>query len=193
MASKSFFEVLEQQIRTDLRAEIEAEVRDQYARQAAKRPAGTEAAQARLNIWMASATEHKIHAQRTSGHKAYSSGNSSQAKAASHKKSASHDSPNLKITKPESQQIPANEVKRKVEQPELLVSLELLNRYSGGVLNESFTRTDLNRAWRKAAFATHPDRFGQSDLISQTRAKALFCELAKAFDSLEALFNQPAQ
>jgi curved DNA-binding protein CbpA len=190
MASKSFFEVLEQQIRTDLRAEIEAEVRNQYAQQAAKSPAGTQAARARLNTWIATAAEQRVHTPRTSAHKAYSSGNASQSKTASNKTSAKNETPRSKIPKAASPETPISDVEIKVQQPDLLVALEILNRYSGSELGESITRTALNRAWRKAAFATHPDRFGQNDAISQSRAKALFCELAKAFDSLEALFKQ---
>jgi hypothetical protein len=169
--TKSFIEVLEDEIRTDLRKEIEAEM---TGRNGERAPSAAVHAAGRLETWLASHVGPVTF--KTAKKNAYGAPKA-RAKApvaAIHAISASSPRVFTATT------------------PAELFALELLNRQSPIALNISFTEDELKSVWRKAALKTHPDRFAAADQITQTRMTVLFRELATAYEILLALTESPA-
>ena len=187
--AKTFFEVLEEQIRSELRSEIEAEIHSQLrAKLGQVAPAGQETGTVRqassdltgrLETWLATRLETTVFASRAAGAKAYGG----QPKAG--KTGATSAQPVRALTG----QTPAKA--QDLFKPEAIADLcaaELLRRY-GGRLGEEFSEGQLKTAWRKAALQTHPDRFAQSDAITQARMAIAFRELCNAYEQLLLAFE----
>ncbi len=176
--SKSFIEVLEAEIRADLRQEIEAEVQARYG--LASAPAGEHAPSAavhaagRLETWLASHVG-PITFSRTAG---------AQKVYGSPKKRAPAPPIVLKIEA----SAPTFTATTSAE----FFAIEILNQQSASKLAVSFTEDGLKAVWRKAALKTHPDRFAGADEITQTRMTVLFRELAEAYETLLALVQSKA-
>ena len=183
--AKTFFEVLEEQIRSELRSEIEAEIHSQLRAKLGQvgQDAGTVKAATgdltgRLESWLATRLETTVFASRAAGAKAYGA---SPAKAG---KTSAQPVQALTGQTPSKAQD-----QYKPESIADLCAAELLRRY-GGKLGEEFTEGQLKTAWRKAALQTHPDRFAQSDAITQARMAIAFRELCNAYEQLLLAFEQ---
>lgn len=148
----SFFDVLESQIRKELREELEREaktLRSEFDPNQAR--AG------QFQTWMAAHTEKVVFTARSA-----------------------KDVYGTPRPRPRTKTQPRMTRTLSVEEA---IALELLNRYSGSALTESFSESDLKAAWRKAAFETHPDR-AAADL--QAQAASLFNEIGLAYTLLKA-------
>ena len=182
MAAKSFIDILQDQMRADLRKEVEEEVRRELGREGLRHDEGAAsrhqaAAKAgRIETWLTTHLEAAVFQRQSQGRAAYHK--AGPAKSNSEK-------PNLKVEKsPE-----ATEIRLHARTLEQLTALELLRRHSGARIPDSFTEQELKGAWRRAALKSHPDRFAQADATTQALASALFRELAEAYDLLARLFE----
>lgn len=158
----SFFEVLEKQIRTELREELAREataLRTEFDPNSARAGA--------FESWMASHTERIVFKSQT----ARSVYGSPRPRARSSRKAQRHVQRDLTL--------------------EEVVALETLNRYSGKLLNETFDEARLKTAWRKAAFNTHPDRASMDNEDAQANAAHVFQEVTLAYQILEAALTAP--
>ena len=63
------------------------------------------------------------------------------------------------------------------------LSVELMNRY-GASLSWPFSRKDLTRAWRRVALITHPDRFASRPPREIEQANHNFIALRSAYQAL---------
>jgi hypothetical protein len=176
MTEKSFFEVLEEQMRTEIRAELEREF---AAKQMSTKPVNGEIFRAdakagQFQTWVAAHIEKTYFTPSTK--KAYGSPTPKTARSQTRAEQKTTASPR-----------PARELTL-----EQLVSLELVRRHSGVFIEENFTESELKGAWRKAALKTHPDRFENADQITQARAAALFRELTGAYECLQAVVGASA-
>jgi DnaJ domain len=196
--SKSFIEVLEAEIRADLRKEIEAEVLARFGQasqpthQGSKTsPAGSQAVHAagRLETWLATNMGRTTFA-RPQAFRSYgsapkaASGSTAHATSKAQAQTAEHAGFAQKAS-PAS----ADVTRRTAATPEELCALELFNRISGSKLGTSFTEDEIKTAWRKAALKTHPDRFASEDQITQARMSAIFRELCEAYELLSNTSN----
>lgn len=207
MKTKAFYEVLEDQIRSDLRKEIEAEVRARLADEFRKSGSpnqdptpdtengtnnGTRnkaTAFERLETWLASHVQRPAFASNARASQTYHAGyagskanrprTEAQNEAAAH---TDHKNPTVKESRTE----PVYEVKTVEE----LCALELLRRH-GAQVDNRFTASELKTAWRKAALKTHPDRFMTSDAATQAKMAATFREISEAYDRLQSAFDTP--
>lgn len=169
MKARPFYEVLEEQIRADLRKEIEAEVRARLNEELPKDPQSSAKTSAfeRLETWLAShLTRPTFSHQTTRAYRTYASRSHQQTPPKS---------------EPSSQQHETVYEARSVEE---ICAIELLRRH-GARLENRFTATELKTAWRRAALKTHPDRFTTSDAVTQTRMAAIFRELCAAYELLQ--------
>lgn len=181
MPSKSFIEVLEEQIRTDLRREVEAEVR---AEMEAKAKSSTGPGSRRsafkaesLETWLATHVSRSSFAKRA----AYAKPSPAETtKASAPVENARPDSTEDVTTRVQT---------ARATSAEELCALELLVRNSGAKLRPEFTEAELKSVWRRAALKTHPDRFCGEERIIQVQKAALFRELASAYDTLRRLFD----
>lgn len=180
-ASKSFIEVLENEIRADLRKEIEAELMLRYAGVAGpttngsteRAPSAAVHAAGRLETWLAS------HVGPITFKTGRGYGPSPKPRSTTASVTAAHTSPSaIKATSS-----PTFTAKTAAE----LFALEILNAQSPTALAVTFTETELRAVWRKAALKTHPDRFASADEITQLRMTVLFRELADAYEALLSL------
>ena len=171
--TKSFIEVLEAEIRADLRKEMQSEV--QFRTQASAPSQGLHAA-GRLESWLASHVGPITFAKPLAARKMYGSVN---VKAAPKATAAATK------TRSEKPVFTASTV-------EEMIAVEMLTRYSSITLATSFTEDELKSVWRKAALKTHPDRFAGEDQITQMRMTVLFRELAEAYACLTSLTEQAA-
>ena len=164
MREKSFIEVLEDQVRKQLRDQIRREIELEFAQ--ANRTASEidlQAARAgRFETWLASNVETTVFANKFSAKRAYGS---------APKKTAQQTRPTAYA---------------RTLTLEQSVSLELLRRHAGVEIGDNFSELELKGAWRKAALKSHPDRVATSDIITQTKAAALFTELTTAYEMLQA-------
>ena len=164
MTEKSFFEVLEEQMRNEIRAELEREF---TAKQKASKPVDlAEAKAGQFQTWIASHVE-----------KTYFTPSAKKAYGSTARKG--QEAPRASAA-PRSQTRPSRELTL-----EQILSLELVRRHSGVFLEENFNESELKSAWRRAALKSHPDRFEGADQITQARATALFRELSKAYECLQ--------
>ncbi len=173
--TKSFIEVLEAEIRADLRKEMQSEV--QFRTQASAPSQGLHAA-GRLESWLASHVGPITFAKPLAARKMYGSVNVKAAPKATAAAAASK-------TRSEKPVFTASTV-------EEMIAVEMLTRYSSITLATSFTEDELKSVWRKAALKTHPDRFAGEDQITQMRMTVLFRELAEAYACLTSLTEQAA-
>lgn len=181
MKAKSFIEVLEEQIRLDLRKEIEAEVRASFAKEMANEARGPEpqttapsSPKERLDGWLS------VHLKRFSfQHQAASSPYPRRTPPPTPQGSKSPE------TSPPQQASPPRSQAQTFEE---LCALELLRRHSGGKLPECFSEAELKSAWRHAALKTHPDRHIGENHSVQAQAAALFRELQLAYTVLSETF-----
>ncbi len=185
-SSKSFIEVLEAEIRADLRKEIEAEVQSRYGVAPGSRtspyevaPSAAVHAAGRLETWLASHVGPITFAR--SSRTAYGS---------SAKRST--PAPESVLSKPAAQPNASTVVRFSASTAAELFAIEILNRQSPTPLASAFTEDELKAVWRKAALKTHPDRFAGADQITQTRMTVLFRELAEAYETLLALSESKA-
>ncbi len=166
MREKSFLEVLEDQMREQIRSELMKELEEKF-RMTRPTPIDTEAAKAgRFETWLASHVGKTVFSTEASAKRAYAS----QPRA----KMKQEPAPTL-----------GEEPRARALTMEELIALELLRRHSGVTIPEPFTELQLKGAWRKAALKTHPDRLADADAITQAKAAALFRELAAAYDLLQ--------
>jgi hypothetical protein len=194
MATKSFIEILEEQIRTDLRREIEAEVRSEFEAKTQGSSANSKKGQAGPATENMIPTEWLLHRlgktffnASTTAQKTYQ--RAYQAKGVTQ---AAQPAPQAK----EAAQTPARSTEPTRYTPTTLqeiCALELIRRTSGVSIGDSYTEMELKTAWRKAARKTHPDLFAQADQITQMRMSVLFRELAEAFEHLLAAFEASAE
>jgi hypothetical protein len=173
MAAKSFIEILEQEIRKDLREEIENQVRKEM--QAGKRQ--TPHVSESWETWLVSNVEKAFFSRSQEARRVYSGATPPPRSAKKPKPKV--DDLNLRPDE-----------HRTAVRFEEACAVELLCRHSGITIPEAFTRAELKSAWRKAALKSHPDRFSQADQAAQAHAAALFRELAHAYELLENLFSQ---
>lgn len=173
--TKSFFEVLEAQIRTDLRQEIEAEVRAEMKRQDASKagPTPTIGLADRLETWLVTNVTPSFVARRSTYSKKTSS------------------------PKPEQPAPPTKPVRSEtivqLTTVRELCALELLSRHAGMKLQTNeLSESQFKSMWRRAALKTHPDRFTGEDALVQVQKTALFRELCEAYECLELLFEARA-
>ena len=162
MLERSFIEVLEAEIREDLKREIAAEIASGLERE--RQPKNTQAIHAagRLETWLAS---HVGPVTFKTNRKPYG--------------------------EPPKRTPPPPPVTHAVETTEEMIAVELLSRHSGSALAFRYTQDELKAVWRKAAMKTHPDRFAGADEITILRATALFRELAAAYELLSAQQANP--
>ena len=179
--SKSFIEVLEAEIRNDLRQEIEAEVLSRYgikAEGSAQGPVADQVGSAavhaagRLETWLASNMGRTTFNRNQAAARSYNVKPAAAAKASSTKESAPKTA------------APKASPTFTAETAEQLCAIAILSRESGFTLESSFTEDQLKSAWRKAAMKTHPDRFANEDQFKQMRMAAIFRELCEAYDLL---------
>ncbi|MES2964019.1 MAG: J domain-containing protein [Bdellovibrionota bacterium] len=173
--TKSFIEVLEEQIRTDLRREIEAEVRAEMKKStntAQDSSPRIDAMAGSLETWLAT------HVGRTSF-----------ARKATYAKSAARPVAREETPPPVA---PAASLRVRAKTVEEICALELLLRHSGSRLGTEFTETELRSVWRRAALKSHPDRFVGQEALVQLQKAALFRELASAYETLGSLFDHDA-
>lgn len=187
-SSKSFIEVLEDEIRADIRREVESELATRFATAA---PAGAAAPSAalhaagRLETWLASHIGPITFKSPRSAYGATAS--RSSAARAPHAPAPHAPAPRGPGA---ARAVPAAEAPRFTALTSAdAIAYELLNR--AAALPTSFTADELKSAWRKAALKTHPDRFVGQDLITITRMTAAFRELAQAYEQLHALTEAP--
>lgn len=178
MAAKSFMEILEEQIRADLRSEIEAEVRASLAKSTEPELARPARAFGATETWLAANVAKSFFAQRGVGRKAYPPPpprvrEQTQERARTERNRKSSAGP-----------------RRSAKSVEELCALELLNRHSGLSLPLEFDSSQLKGAWRKAALKTHPDRFAETDAVTTAQMNVLFTEITRAFELLESLFGE---
>ncbi len=193
-SQKSFIEILEDQIRTDLRAEIEAEVFQRLASKSSlhagpdlnSEASGitTQAPGRDLETWLlprlkktvftSSSLAQKTYAQKGSSdpHRLNNTEQTAQTKRKSTHSNSSHST----------RSVPVKYTAQTVEE---LCAIEFLRRHGDPNLKATFTHDELKGAWRKAALKCHPDRFAQSDTVTQARMTALFRELIAAYDLLD--------
>ena len=169
--SKSFIEVLEAEIRADLRKEIEAEVQARYGRTPGviceQAPSAAVHAAGRLETWLASHVGPITFARTAGARKVYGA----PAKCAA-------------AILPMSPKIEVDSCFFTVTTATEFFAVEILNRQSPLKLTPTFTEENLKSVWRKAALKTHPDRFTGADEITQTRMTVLFRELVEAYETL---------
>jgi hypothetical protein len=176
--TKSFIEVLEEQIRTDLRREIEAEVRAEMKSSASAPTESSPAAEAmagRFEVWLAT------HVGRTSF-----------ARKATYAKSGTRPMAREAAPAPAAPVAPLEPARVRATTVEEICALELLLRHSGSRLETEFTEAQLKSVWRRAALKSHPDRFVAQEALVQLQKAALFRELASAYETLERLFVRHA-
>jgi hypothetical protein len=202
MATKSFIEILEEQIRTDLRREIEAEVRSELQNELRRETLGQEKTQSHSapchsepvmpTEWLLHSLGKTFFGSLATAQKTYQK--AYQAKAttqAAHQEI--HHAPRAKATAPGQLQSLNSEAQRYSPKTlEEICALELIRRTSSVSIGDSYTEGELKTAWRKAARKTHPDLFAQADQVTQMRMSVLFRELAEAFEHLQAAFETPA-
>jgi hypothetical protein len=167
--AKSFIEILEDEIRADLKrelrseiqAELQAELDGHTTRPRARGPQNPHAIHAagRLETWLAS---HVGPITFKTNRKPY--GASAGATARTRSAPVIHTA----------------------ETTEETLAIELLSRHAGRRLDTRYTADELKSVWRKAALKTHPDRFAGADHATVLRATALFRELAAAYELLSA-------
>ncbi|MES2854376.1 MAG: J domain-containing protein [Bdellovibrionota bacterium] len=177
MQAKSFIEVLEEQIRNDLRkdirSEVEAEVRAEFGRKEnPARATGPVDMAGRLESLLATRVGKSIFSKAGLGKQAY---------ASKMKTKPSTQEPVQKTTTAAPLSKEPRFTAKTVEQ---LCAIEMIKRHSVLSLGSTFTVKELKSAWRKAAMATHPDRFASSDEITKMRATVAFRELAEAYELL---------
>lgn len=184
--SKSFIEVLEAEIRNDLRQEIEAEVLNRYGLAGtAKGPAAEQVGSAavhaagRLETWLASNIGRTTFNRNQAAARSYNV--KPAARPATFSSTPSAKSETASKAKTASPMFTA-------ETAEQLCAIAILSRESGIELAASFSEDQLKSAWRKAALKTHPDRFASEDQFKQMRMAAIFRELCEAYDLLATAF-----
>lgn len=190
MAEKSFIEILEREIRDRLRAELRSELRAELAaelggglraeQQAAEGflhnavfPAPSEI----LDAWLTGRVDKTTFANR----KAYSA---YRPRVAAH----AGDGASQKPPPPPSSRSSADAIAVSPTTPQHIDARDLISRHSGSALGARFTRSQLKKAWRKAALRSHPDRYAQADSKTQARMRALFVSLSAAYETLDNLF-----
>ena len=192
MAAKSFIEVLEEQIRTDLRREIEAEVRSEIQKERRQQTSGATKTQDRAAFhsepimpteWLLHSLGKTFFGSSTTAQKTYQK--AYQAKATTQ---AAQQASQTKSPSPAQPQEPQRYSPTTLEE---ICALELIRRTSGVSIADPYTESELKAAWRKAARKTHPDLFAQGDQVTQMRMSVLFRELAEAFEHLMAAFEAP--
>ncbi|RYZ72472.1 MAG: hypothetical protein EOP05_10965, partial [Proteobacteria bacterium] len=183
--SKSFIEVLEAEIRNDLRQEIEAEVLSRYGIKAEGSALGPVADQVgsaaihaagRLETWLASNMGRTTFNRNQAAARSYNVKPAAASKATTTATSTKESAP--KTAAPKASPL------FNAETAEQLCAIAILSRESGFTLESSFTEDQLKSAWRKAAMKTHPDRFAAEDQFKQMRMAAIFRELCEAYDLL---------
>lgn len=190
--AKSFIEMLEDEIRQDLRSEIEAEVLARFGRldqdSTAKAPSAASSAAGRLETWLASNMGRTTFARPQAAARSYNvkPGASASTTAPGAAPSQSAARPQLESTQAASQTT-KSAAKFQATTAEQLIAVELLARHSGKALDATFTEDELKSVWRKAALKTHPDRFAGEDQIKQLRMATLFRELSSAYEVLSDL------
>jgi hypothetical protein len=174
MPGKSFVEVLEEQIRHDLRSEIEAEVRAEFARNnettGPVRATGPADLAGRFESLLASRVGRTVFSKVSTARRAYGS-----PKKARPTPAAAPETP---------RQTAFTEPMFTATTVEQLCAIEMIKRHGGTRLGSTFTMKELKTSWRKAALATHPDRFIGADEITRMRAAAMFRELAESYELL---------
>ncbi len=184
-APKSFIEVLENEIRADLRKEIEAAVAARYgstplATQGStieRAPSAAIHAAGRLETWLAS----HVGPITFKSNKTYAKNAARPATDTAAKTDAASAPASVSVlTKLADRTFTATTAKE-------LVAIEALNRQSPSPLSPTFTEDELKAVWRKAALKTHPDRFASADQITQIRMTVHFRELVAAYEVLLSL------
>lgn len=194
--AKSFIEILEDEIRQDLRSEIEAEVEARYGvnstggagsaqkgNGAEQAPSAAVHAAGRLETWLASHVGPVTFGRPAkAAQKAYGTPRKSNSKASATPSPESVPPSNIASineAKPVASKILFN-----AETTEELVALEILNRHASMHVASSFTADELKSLWRKSALKSHPDRFADADEVTKLRMSAVFRELAEAYATL---------
>lgn len=186
---KSFIDILEEQIRSDLRKEIEIEIREELQRQERKLERDSTRPSSRafegVETWLAARAQKAFFSQESKARRTYQKSASSAAQRTDpHRTSRSHDDPGRK--KDGAPRFRPNRI-------EDLCAAELIRRHSSGHLADSFSLMELKGAWRKAALQTHPDRYAQADAITQARMASLFSEIMAAYEQLVERFETVAK
>lgn len=185
MASKSFLEILADELRQEVRQELRDEVRQQLEEEARAKSQRDSQAGARRNdsakverglsdqmdIWLRTHFDSVNVSKAGLGRKAYARPQTARPREESSRNA---------------------EARVRIDSADALFALELLRRHGGVDLGHELTLTELKAAWRRAALKTHPDRFAQDDVIAQARAAARFAELSEAYEMLQALFEKAA-
>jgi hypothetical protein len=189
---KSFIEVLENEIRADLRKEIEAELAARYgsapfttpltAQESVERaPSAAVHAAGRLETWLASHVGPITFKTGRSYAPTSAKSRPSPAASATPSKNASQNSVSTIV----STSAPVFTATTSAQ----LFAIEILNSQSPLALAVTFTEDQLRIVWRKAALKTHPDRFASADEITQLRMTVIFRELADAYETLQTLIE----
>jgi hypothetical protein len=179
MPSKSFIEILEDQIRQDLRSEIRREIEQEMKN--ANKPHDESVSDSRtaasmsgrVESWLAANIGKTVFGRPQQARQAYRTG-------APRKET--------RPTEPPPPQEPPKEPTFTPRCVEELMAVEIIRRQSGVKLASSFTENELKSAWRRAALKTHPDLCSQADALTQAKAHAHFQELVAAYDRLQAAF-----
>ncbi len=171
MKAKSFLDILEEQIRAEVRKELEQELDFQTPQAPGSRGTSvetnlTDTQVLQMDLWLSSHLDHSRLSGSVRGQSAYRP---------------------LKPVQPEGKRQAAPE-RRVSLTPQHSVALELICRFAEVVTPKSLTFSELKSIWRRAALKTHPDRVSQTDAVTQARATAIFRELSEAHDILSALF-----
>jgi hypothetical protein len=197
MKTKSFFEVLEKQIRADLTQELRAEIQAELRH--SPRP-GTQASA--VNATGATHFAESFHAEYL---QVWLATHSRYQKRSTPKQSPYGQrvaTPFEKEVREEVEVELERDIKQKPKPPhqmskvtlsssEEAAALALLNRYGAG-LTLPFSNLDLRRAWRKAANQTHPDRFVGAAPELQVQMTSAFCAVTDAAELLEESFKVAA-
>lgn len=185
-AQKSFIQLLEDEIRNDLRREIEAEVMKRYGPglgqdtstdTSAQAPSQAVHAAGRLETWLASNMGRTVFSRAQAGSRSYNvkTANGSAAKA------TTESAPTQATSRVQTN---GTVFRFTATTSEQLVAAQLLARHAQKTLSETFSADELKTVWRKAALQTHPDRFAGEDQITQVRMAAIFRELCDAYELL---------
>lgn len=207
MVVRSFYEILEDQLRSELRAEIESELRTQLSAELSTEWRAEHSAEGRtaasktslpheqLESWLLQNVGIHPIAQRKKSSQAYgmSSIRKSKPDAAielpdrfASRRVETHQAESAAATKaPAARLLSTLHFKLTTEDQ---FAIELLERESGCALGAELTVASLKRAWRQAALKSHPDRFAECSDALKCEKAALFRLLADSYHRLEALF-----
>jgi hypothetical protein len=172
MRAKQFIEILEEQIRKQLREEVYDELCSKFA----QKPVSTQGEIA--TTWLTLNAQKTVFSRRQAAHQAYQGPRHQHQSALNDRLSRRQNRLDewLNITTPEG-----------------FVALELLHRHSGSPYceMERVRTSELKSLWRRAALRVHPDRHMNSDQEQQRRMATLFQQLTDAYATILSFCKPP--